>query len=116
MKKLNSLSELSNLNIVYSTNPEYESAEEYDGIQTLPNKQQKLYISLDKKQRGGKKVTLIENFIGDEQDLITLGKALKTKCGVGGSVKDGIILIQGDFRDEIADILSKDGYQIKRKG
>ena len=65
MKKLTSLSELNNLNIVYSTNSEYEPIEECQETQTLPNRQQKLYISLDKKQRGGKKVTLIENFIGN---------------------------------------------------
>ena len=116
MKKLNSLSDLNNLNVIYSTNENYVFANELEEEETLPNKQQKLYISLDKKQRGGKKVTIIENFIGKQDDLILLGKTLKTKCGVGGNVKDGIILIQGDFREKIADILTNEGYQIKRKG
>lgn len=116
MKKLNSLSDLNNLNVIYSTNENYVFENELEEKETLPNKQQKLYISLDKKQRGGKKVTIIENFIGKEEDLIKLGKTLKTKCGVGGSVKDGIILIQGDFREKIIDILTNEGYQIKRKG
>ena len=115
MKKLNSLSDLNNLNVIYSTNENYVFANELEEEETLPNKQQKLYISLDKKQRGGKKVTIIENFIGKQDDLIQLGKTLKTKCGVGGNVKDGIILIQGDFREKIADILTNEGYQIKRK-
>ncbi|HLU87416.1 MAG TPA: translation initiation factor [Taishania sp.] len=105
------------INVVYSTNPnfgyDYEEEEEVD---TLPKNQQKLYVSIDKKSRGGKEVTLIEGFVGTEDDLKDLGKMLKTKCGVGGSVKDGEILIQGNFRDKIIGILESEGYQTKRKG
>ena len=115
-KKYKTLSDLSSLNVVYSTDPGYDYGEEIEETETLPAAQQLLYISLDKKQRGGKKVTLVENFIGTDGDFTALGKMLKTKCGVGGTAKDGIILIQGDFRDKIADILTKEGYKIKQKG
>lgn len=105
------------INVVYSTNPDFNfDYEEEEEVETLPKKQQKLYVSLDKKSRGGKEVTLIEGFIGTEDDLKDLGKMLKTKCGVGGSVKDGEILIQGNFRDKILTILEQEGYQTKRKG
>lgn len=105
------------LNVVYSTNPdfqfEYEQDEQPD---TLPVNQQKLYVSIDRKQRGGKEVTLIEGFIGSEDDLKELGKMVKQKCGVGGTAKDGEILIQGNFRDKVCTLLEKEGYQVKRKG
>jgi len=105
------------INVVYSTNPDFSfDFEEEEELETLPKKQQKLYVSLDKKSRGGKEVTLVEGFIGSEDDLKDLGKMLKTKCGVGGSVKDGEILIQGNFRDKILTILEQEGYQTKRKG
>lgn len=105
------------VNIVYSTNPDY--GYEYDEeteAETLPNNQQKLYVSIDKKSRAGKEVTLIEGFVGLEDDLKELGKLLKSKCGVGGSVKDGEILIQGNFRDKIITLLENEGYSTKRKG
>ncbi|MDL2224284.1 translation initiation factor [Bacteroidales bacterium OttesenSCG-928-M06] len=99
------------LNIVYSTNPDYQyennNIEEPD---TLPKEKQLLRIQLDKRNRGGKKVTLITGFTGNEEDLQSLGKYLKTKCGVGGTVKDNEIVIQGDFRDKIQEILQKEGY------
>lgn len=105
------------LGTVYSTNPnfQFETNKEEEN-ETLPTKQQKLYVSLDKRNRGGKAVTLIEGFVGKDEDLQVLGKKLKTKCGVGGSVKDNEILIQGDFRDKIVQMLTADGYQVKRKG
>jgi translation initiation factor 1 len=105
------------INIVYSTNPNfnYQFDEELE-METLPVNQQKLYVSIDRKQRGGKEVTLIEGFIGTEEDLKELGKKIKTKCGVGGTVKDSEILIQGNFKDKVFDLLTNDGYQVKKKG
>jgi translation initiation factor 1 len=105
-------------NVVYSTNPDfsYEFEQEED-VQTLAPQQQRLYVSIDRKQRGGKEVTLVEGFVGSEDDLKELGKILKSKCGVGGSVKDNEILIQGNFKQKIYDLLRKEGYsQTKQKG
>ena len=94
------------LNVVYSTNPDfkYESVEE-EAVETLDKKQQKLRVNIEKKGRGGKTVTLINGFIGTENDLKELGKLLKSKCGVGGSVKDGEILIQGEFKQRVIELL-----------
>jgi translation initiation factor 1 len=105
------------VNIVYSTNPDFNyDSNEKDEVDTLPNNQQNLRITLDKKQRAGKAVTLINGFIGKEDDLENLGKLLKSKCGVGGTVKDSQILIQGDFCNKIIQILLSDGYKVKRSG
>ncbi len=105
------------INIVYSTNPNFQFEEDsFDEAETLPNNQQKLYVSIDKKSRAGKEVTLIEGFVGLEEDLKELGKMLKSKCGVGGTVKDNEILIQGNFRDKIMQLLEKEGYRVVRKG
>ncbi|WP_178791632.1 translation initiation factor [Bacteroidaceae bacterium] len=99
------------LNVVYSTNPDfkYENTEDEE-IDTPDKKQQKLRVSIEKKGRGGKTVTLVNGFIGTEDDLKELGKMLKTKCGVGGSVKDGEIIIQGEFKQRIIDLLKSEGY------
>ena len=99
------------LNVVYSTNPDfnYENQEEKEE-ETLPKSQQKLRISMEKKGRGGKTVTLVRGFIGTENDLKELGKLLKTKCGVGGTVKDKEIIIQGDFKQRIIELLKTEGY------
>jgi translation initiation factor 1 len=105
------------LNVVYSTNPNFNyEFEEEESVETLPKNQQKLYVSIDRKQRGGKEVTLVEGFVGSDEDLKDLGKLLKSKCGVGGTAKDNEILIQGNFRDKVFDMLTKEGYQVKKKG
>lgn len=99
------------LNIVYSTNPDYHyETEEENEEATLPPQQQRLRVQLDRKNRGGKVVTLITGFVGNEDDLKELGKLLKTKCGVGGSAKDGEIIVQGDFKQKIIELLQKAGY------
>lgn len=102
---------------VYSTNPEFKQETSSRGEPvTLPPGQQNLKVWLDKKQRGGKTVTLITGFVGANDDLNELARALKTKCGVGGSVKDGAILIQGDVREKVIAILSAAGYRAKKAG
>jgi len=105
------------LGMVYSTNPdfEYESGDQEE-MESMDPQQQLLYVSLDKKNRKGKKVTLVEGFIGTMDDLKSLAKDLKSSCGVGGSVSDHSILIQGDFRDRVSTLLLEKGYKVKRKG
>lgn len=99
------------LNIVFSTNPDFKyETEEIPELETIDKKQQKLRVSIEKKGRGGKTVTIIKGFIGNENDLKELGKTLKIKCGVGGTIKDGEILIQGEFKQRIIDILKAEGY------
>lgn len=98
--------------LVWSTNQEFYNnyEEEQDSIETLPKEKQKLRIKLDNKQRAGKTVTIVDGFIGTQTDLEILGKLLKTKCGTGGSVKDGIIMIQGDYKEKIILWLKDLGY------
>ena len=101
------------LGVMYSTNPDfkYDTGEQVEE-QTLSKEKQRLFITLDKRNRAGKSVTLVSGFRGTEDDLTALGKMLKVKCGVGGSVKDGEILIQGDLRTKVAEILKKEGYKV----
>ncbi len=104
----------SRLNVVYSTNPDFSfEREEEDVVQTKANNKQNLRVQLDKKNRGGKIVTLVTGFVGTEEDLTTLGKMLKTKCGVGGTAKEGEIVVQGDHRQRVVEILQKEGYKVK---
>ena len=103
--------------VVYSTNPDFSyETNEPASAATLPPQQQQLRVQLDKKQRGGKQVTLVTGFVGTDADLQTLGKLLKTKCGVGGSAKDGEVVVQGDFRDKVLEVLLKEGYKAKKAG
>jgi len=106
--------------VVYSTDSSFnfQFAEAFQDMEvdTLPNQQQNLKVLLDKKQRKGKVVTIVTGFQGKVEDLEALGKKLKQKCGVGGSVKDMEIIIQGDFKQKIADLLIQDGYKVKLHG
>jgi translation initiation factor 1 len=101
--------------LVYSTNQDYfNDNSEQTSTETLPNAEQRLRVKLDTKQRAGKIVTLVEGFAGTEDDLEALGKRLKTKCGTGGSVKDGYIIIQGDYKEKIILWLKDWGYSLTK--
>jgi translation initiation factor 1 len=113
--KKKSLSDLGG--IMYSTDPSFSYDQEQDSVEeNIPNNQQDLRVTLDRKNRGGKAVTLITGYRGSAADLETLSKMLKTKCGVGGGAKDGEIIIQGDFRDKVLLILQKEGFKVKKSG
>lgn len=113
-KKLNSLQDLGGF--VFSTNNDFNFEAETNIEESLSNNQQHLEAHFSNKGRAGKTVTVIKGFIGTDTDLKQLAKLLKTKCGVGGSCKDGEIIIQGNYRDKIINILKKEGYNIKRIG
>ena len=105
------------LGMVYSTNPDFEfETDETPQAETLAPEKQNLRVWLDRKQRGGKVVTLVKGFVGRDEDLQALAKELKTKCGVGGAAKEGEILIQGDHRDRVVELLMKGGYRCKKAG
>jgi translation initiation factor 1 len=113
-KKVNNLEDLGGF--VFSTNRDFELNNNEEAQETLPNNKQKLEAHLDKKNRGGKVATVIKGFEGTDDDLKALAKQLKTLCGVGGSAKDGEIIIQGNFRDKMIEYLTKEGYKVKRVG
>ena len=105
----------SRLGVVYSTNPDFQyPSEATQEADTLPPEKQRLIVGIDRRNRGGKQVTLVSGFVGKADDLKELGRVLKTKLGVGGSAKDGEITIQGDFRDKVVSILQAMGYNAKR--
>ena len=109
------MSKKEKINIVYSTDPDFRY--EYDEpkeIETLSPEKQRLYVGIERNGRGGKTVTLVKGFTGRTEDSVKLAGFLKTKCGVGGNVKNGDILIQGDFRDKILQLLQSEGYNVKR--
>jgi translation initiation factor 1 len=101
--------------VIYSTNPDFYFEYENQAMGTLDNKKQNLKVCIDK-HRAGKIAVIIKDFIGTAEDLKALGKLLKTKCGVGGSAKNGEIIIQGDVRDKVIEILEKEEYNYKRVG
>lgn len=100
------------LNILYSTNPDflYEYDEEAEA-ETLSPDQQKLRVQIEKKGRNGKTATIINGFIGQEEDLKELARHIKNRCGVGGSAKDGQIIIQGDLKEKVLNVLKEAGYK-----
>lgn len=107
----------SRLGMVYSTNPDFEYTSDSSAEkETLDPSKQDLRIWLDRKQRGGKVATIVKGFVGSDDDLKDLARMLKTKCGVGGAAKDGEIIVQGDHRDRVVEILTKSGYKCKRAG
>lgn len=105
------------LNVVYSTNPDfaYETDNEEE-IETLEPSKQNLKVSIDRKRRAGKSVTLVQGFVGTDDDLKELARMLKNKCGVGGSAKDGEIIVQGEFKQKVYDLLLQAGYKVKMAG
>lgn len=106
----------SRLGVVFSTNPDfnYSTDDQEEEMELLPPEKQKLTVAIDRKKRAGKQVTVVDGFVGPQEDLEELCKKIKTKCGTGGSAKEGQILIQGDMRDKVVDFLLSLGYKAKR--
>ncbi len=103
------------LGVVFSTNPDFQyTTAGKEEAETMPPARQRLIVGIDRRNRGGKQVTLITGFQGADEDLKTLARTLKTRLGVGGSAKDGEITIQGDFRDKVTELLKGMGYNAKR--
>ncbi len=104
------------LGMVYSTSPDYQFTTLDESVETLDPSQQDLRVWLDKRHRAGKVATIVRGFVGSEESLKDLAKELKSKCGVGGTAKEGEIIIQGDHRDRVVEILAKSGYKSKKAG
>ncbi len=105
----------SRLGVVFSTNPEFSYHNDIQQvIESIPSSKQNLIVAIDRRNRGGKQVTLVTGFVGREDELEELGRKVKSKCGTGGSVKDGEIIIQGDFRERVVTYLLSLGYKAKR--
>lgn len=105
------------IDVVYSTNPNFSFDDDNDDDnETLSNNQQKLKVLIDRKQRKGKEVTLVTGFVGSDEDLKILGKLLKSKCGGGGAVKDGEIMVQGNHFQKVFDLLIAENYNVKKVG
>ena len=113
---MNKKSKKNRINVVYSTNPNFEYEEEFDEVSSIPFSEQNLYVLVDRKNRGGKTVTLIEGFTGLDEDASDLAKKLKQKCGVGGGFKQGEIYVQGDHRNKVQQFLKDLGANVKFKG
>jgi translation initiation factor 1 len=109
------MSKKKRVNVVYSTNQDYNYDYDDQEVESIDNDKQELKVMIDRKQRKGKSVTLVTGFIGNDDDLKDLAKSLKSKCGVGGTVKNGEILIQGEFKEKIYDILINAGYKQTKK-
>lgn len=105
------------LGVVFSTNPDYQyTTEQEEEVATLPPSKQNLRVWLDRNHRGGKTVTLVKGFVGSEEDLKELARELKNRCGVGGSAKEGEIIIQGPHRERVLELLLAKGYRAKPAG
>jgi translation initiation factor 1 len=104
-----------NNGIVFSTNPDFKFEEESNEQETLSAKEQKLYVRLDR-LKGGKVATVVENYIANDTNFNALAKELKAKCGVGGTAKDGEIILQGDHREKVVGLLVTKGFAVKKKG
>jgi len=102
--------------IMFSTDPNFQFDVQQNETETLPINQQDLRVMLDRKNRGGKVVTLVTGFVGTANDLQVLAKKLKVKCGVGGGTKDGEIILQGDFKEKVFSFLQTEGYKVKKSG
>ena len=110
------MSKKKRINVVYSTNPDFEFEDETQSTSSVPISEQKLYVSIDRKNRGGKSVTLIEGFIGPDEEAKELAKSIKQQCGVGGGFKNSEIYVQGNHKDKVGAFLKKQGAQVKFKG
>ncbi len=106
----------SRLGMVYSTNPNFEYTDSTQEEQSISPSEQNLRVWLDRKLKGGKVATIVKGFVGSDSELKELARELKTKCGVGGAAKDGEIIVQGDHRDRVVEILIKSGYKCKKAG